>query len=230
MIKYFILLKKMVVMVFFVGVVFSIVFVQVVFYLIKQIELVVFYVAGGGMDLVVCVFVDVVKNYLFVSIGVINKFGGGGVIGLSEIVVVCFGGYKIGLGMVELIIFFSFGMVCFKISDFKFIVCLNVDLVVIIVCFDVLWNSYEEFMIYVKVNFGKVCIGNLGIGVIWYLVVVVLEDKMGVKFFYVLYDGVVFVIIGLLGGYIEVVFVSLGEVINYVKGGKLKILVVMVDE
>ncbi len=37
-------------------------------------------------------------------------------------------------------------------------------------------------------------------------------------------------ITGLLGGHIEAVSVSPGEVINHVKGGKLKTLVVMADE
>ncbi|SVX96509.1 Tricarboxylate transport protein TctC [Klebsiella pneumoniae] len=85
-------------------------------------------------------------------------------------------------------------------------------------------------MTYAKANPGKVRIGNSGTGAIWHLAAAALEDKTGAKFSHVPYDGAAPAITGLLGGHIEAVSVSPGEVINHVNGGKLKTLVVMADE
>ncbi len=102
MIKHLTLPKKMAAMVLLAGAALSIAPVQAASYPTKQIELVVPYAAGGGTDLVARAFADAAKNHLPVSIGVINKPGGGGAIGLSEIAAARPGGYKIGLGTVEL--------------------------------------------------------------------------------------------------------------------------------
>ena len=230
MIKHLTLPKKMAAMVLLAGAALSIAPVQAASWPTKQIELVVPYAAGGGTDLVARAFADAAKNHLPVSIGVINKPGGGGAIGLSEIAAARPGGYKIGLGTVELTTLPSLGMVRFKTSDFKPIARLNTDPAAITVRADAPWNSYEEFMTYAKANPGKVRIGNSGTGAIWHLAAAALEDKTGAKFSHVPYDGAAPAITGLLGGHIEAVSVSPGEVINHVKGGKLKTLVVMADE
>ncbi|EJU4278912.1 tripartite tricarboxylate transporter substrate binding protein [Escherichia coli] len=230
MIKHLTLPKKMAAMVLLAGAALSIAPVQAASWPTKQIELVVPYAAGGGTDLVSRAFADAAKNHLPVSIGVINKPGGGGAIGLSEIAAARPGGYKIGLGTVELTTLPSLGMVRFKTSDFKPIARLNADPAAITVRADAPWNSYEEFMTYAKANPGKVRIGNSGTGAIWHLAAAALEDKTGAKFSHVPYDGAAPAITGLLGGHIEAVSVSPGEVINHVKGGKLKTLVVMADE
>ena len=215
MIKHLTLPKKMAAMVLLAGAALSIAPVQAASYPTKQIELVVPYAAGGGTDLVARAFADAAKNHLPVSIGVINKPGGGGAIGLSEIAAARPP---------------SLGMVRFKTSDFKPIARLNADPAAITVRADAPWNSYEEFMTYAKANPGKVRIGNSGTGAIWHLAAAALEDKTGAKFSHVPYDGAAPAITGLLGGHIEAVSVSPGEVINHVKGGKLKTLVVMADE
>lgn len=214
MIKHLTLPKKIAAMVLIAGAALSTAPVQAASYPTKQIELIVPYAAGGGTDLVARAFADAAKNHLPVSIGVINKPGG----------------YKIGLGTVELTTLPSLGMVRFKTSDFKPIARLNADPAAITVRADAPWNSYEEFMTYAKANPGKVRIGNSGTGAIWHLAAAALEDKTSAKFSHVPYDGAAPAITGLLGGHIEAVSVSPGEVINHVKGGKLKTLVVMADE
>ncbi|VYU55180.1 tripartite tricarboxylate transporter substrate binding protein [Metakosakonia massiliensis] len=196
----------------------------------KQIDLVVPYAAGGGTDLVARAFADAAKKHLPVSIGVINKPGGSGAIGFSEIAAARPNGYKIGLGTVELTTLPSLGMVRFKTSDFTPIARLNADPAAITVRADAPWNTVEEFLQWSKENPGKVRIGNSGTGAIWHLAAAALEDKTGAKFTHVPYDGAAPAVTGLLGGHIEAVSVSPGEVINHVKGGKLKTLAVMSDE
>ncbi|RPH26490.1 tripartite tricarboxylate transporter substrate binding protein [Buttiauxella warmboldiae] len=204
--------------------------VQAATYPTKQIDLIVPYAAGGGTDLVARSFADAAKTHLPVSIGVINKPGGSGAIGFSEIATARPNGYKIGLGTVELTTLPSLGMVRFKTSDFKPIARLNADPSAITVRADAPWNTLQEFLDYAKANPNKVRIGNSGTGAIWHLAAAALEDKTGSKFTHVPYDGAAPAVTGLLGGHIEAVSVSPGEVINHVKGGKLKTLAVMADE
>ncbi|MEO3992339.1 Bug family tripartite tricarboxylate transporter substrate binding protein [Pseudocitrobacter cyperus] len=196
----------------------------------KQIDLIVPYAAGGGTDLVARAFADAAKPHLPVSIGVINKPGGGGAIGFSEIATARPNGYKVGLGTVELTTLPSLGMVSFKTDSFKPIARLNADPAAITVRADAPWNTIDEFLQWAKENPGKVRIGNSGTGAIWHLAAAALEDKASVKFSHVPYDGAAPAVTGLLGGHIEAVAVSPGEVINQVSAGKLKTLVVMADE
>lgn len=196
----------------------------------KQIDLVVPYSAGGGTDLVARAFADAAKAHLPVSIGVINKPGGSGAIGFTEIATARPNGYKIGLGTVELTTLPSLGMVSFKTDSFKPIARLNADPAAITVSADAPWNTIDEFLKWAKENPGKVRIGNSGTGAIWHLAAAALEDKADVKFTHVPYDGAAPAVTGLLGHHIEAVAVSPGEVINHVNGGKLKILAIMTDE
>ncbi|TLV12797.1 tripartite tricarboxylate transporter substrate binding protein [Klebsiella indica] len=214
----------------FAGALFSALPAQAAKYPTKQIDLVVPYSAGGGTDLVARAFADAAKPHLPVSIGVINKPGGSGAIGFTEIATARPNGYKIGLGTVELTTLPSLGMVSFKTDSFKPIARLNADPAAITVSADAPWNTIDEFLQWAKENPGKARIGNSGTGAIWHLAAAALEDKTGVKFTHVPYDGAAPAVTGLLGKHIEAVAVSPGEVINHVNAGKLKMLAVMADE
>ncbi len=196
----------------------------------KQIEMIVPYAAGGGTDLVARAFADTAKKYLPQPIGVVNKTGGAGAVGLSEIVSSRPNGYKIGLGTAELAMLPHMGLVQFSATDFVPVARLNADPAAITVQIDSPWKTYEDFIAYAKANPGKVRIGNSGTGAIWHLAAAALEDKTGVKFNHIPYDGANPAVTALLGGHIEAVTVSPAEVISHVAAGKLKVLAIMTDQ
>lgn len=196
----------------------------------KPIEVVVPYSAGGGTDLVTRAFVDTAKKYLPKAIGVVNKTGGGGAVGLSEIAMTRPDGYKIGTGTVEIAMLPHMGLVQFAADDFAPIARLNAEPAAISVNASAPWNTYEEFMTYAKANPGKVRIGNSGTGAIWHLAAEALSDKTGAKFNHIPYDGANPAVTALLGGHIEAVTVSPAEVVGHVTAGKVKILAVMADQ
>jgi len=72
--------------------------------------------------------------------------------------------------------------------------------------------------------------GNSGNGSIWHLAHAALEDKAGVKFNPIPFQGAAPAVVALLGGHIDAVAVSPGEVAAHVAGGKLKTLAVMADQ
>ena len=115
-------------------------------YPIKPIELVVPFSAGGGTDLVSRAFADTAKKYLSQPIGVINKTGGGGAVGLTDIALARADGYKIGTGTSEINMLPHMGMVAFKLSDFTPIARLNAEPSAISVNAESAWKTYEEFM------------------------------------------------------------------------------------
>lgn len=196
----------------------------------KQIEIVVPYAAGGGTDLLARAFADTAKKYASQPFGVINKTGGAGAIGFSEIARSRPNGYKIGTGTVELAMLPHMGLANFTTKDFTPIARLNAEPSAITVKIDAPWNTYQEFMDYVKENPTKVRVGNSGTGAIWHIAAAALEEKTGAKLSHIPYDGGNPAVTALLGGHIEAVTVSSQEVSSQVDGGQLKMLAVMADE
>lgn len=195
----------------------------------KQIELTVPYAAGGGTDLVARAFADASKKHLPKAIGVVNKTGGAGAVGLTEIATARPDGYRIGMGTVEITMLPHLGLAQFTVDDFVPIARLNAEPSAISVKADAPWNTYEEFIEYAKANPGKVRIGNSGTGAIWHLASEALADKTGVKFNHIPYDGANPAVTALLGGHIEAVTVSPPEVFTHVAAGTIKLLAVMSD-
>jgi len=200
---------------------------QAASYPAKPIQLVVPYAAGGGTDLLARAFADAADKHLAKAIGVVNKPGGSGAIGLTEVAKARPDGYKIGMGVVEMTTLPALGMGSFSVDDFVPIARLNADPAAITVRADAPWNTYEEFMAYAKANPGKVRIGNSGTGAIWHLAAAALAQKTGTQFNHVPFDGAAPAVASLLGAHIEAVSVSPAEVLAQVQAGKLKILVIM---
>ena len=196
----------------------------------KQIELIVPFSAGGGTDLVSRAFADTAKKYLPQPMGVVNKTGGGGAVGLTEIAMARADGYKIGTGTSEINMLPHMGLVAFTLNDFTPIARLNAEPSALSVNAESPWQTFEEFMTYAKANPGKVRIGNSGTGAIWHLAAEALADKADVKFSHVPYEGANPAVTALLGGHIEAVTVSPAEVVNHVKAGKIRLLAVMADQ
>ena len=196
----------------------------------KQIEVIVPYSAGGGTDLVTRAFAETAKKFLPKPMGVVNKTGGAGAVGLTEISTARPDGYKIGMGTVEIAMLPHLGLAQFNVDDFTPIARLNAEPSAISVKADAPWNTYEEFIAYAKANPGKVRIGNSGTGAIWHLAAEALADKTGAKFNHIPYDGANPAVTALLGGHIEAVTVSPPEVVNHVAAGNIRLLAVMSDK
>ncbi|HLO12919.1 MAG TPA: tripartite tricarboxylate transporter substrate binding protein [Pseudoneobacillus sp.] len=193
----------------------------------KQIELIVPYAAGGGTDSVARAFADAAKNHLSQPMGVVNKVGGGGAVGMTEGSSAKPDGYKVTLVTVEMVTLHNLGLAAFTPNDFTPVARLNADPAAITVSADAPWNTVDEFIEYAKQNPGKIRIGNSGSGAIWHLAALSLEEKTGAKFNHIPFEGAAPAVTALLGGHIEAVTVSPGEVASQVENGKLKILGVM---
>ncbi|ALG72517.1 ABC transporter substrate-binding protein [Azospirillum thiophilum] len=204
--------------------------VQAADYPTKPIELIVPYAAGGGTDLVARAFADSAKKQLPQSIGVVNKTGGGGAVGLTEIMAARADGYKVGMGTVEITLLPHMGVARFSVDDFTPVARLNAEPSAITVKADAPWKTVEEFLANAKANPGKVRIGNSGTGAIWHLAAEALEEKTGTTFNHIPFDGANPAVTSLLGGHIEAVSVSPAEVSSQLAAGQLRMLAVMADQ
>lgn len=196
----------------------------------KPIELVVPASAGGGTDALARGFAEVMKKYLPQPLVVNDKPGASGVIGMTDVLNARPDGYKVGMIIAELVILPHLGLAKFTYEGFVPVARLNGDPSAITVRADAPWNTIEEFLAAAKARPGAITMGNSGNGSIWHLAAVGLEDKVGVKFNHVPFQGAAPGVVSLLGGQIDAVAVSPGEVAAHLQGGKLKMLAVMADE
>ncbi len=93
----------------------------------KPITLIVPWAAGGGTDAVARVLADGLKKELGVSVNVVNKQGGGSVIGHTEMLTTKPDGYTLGFGTAELATFYWAGQADAKATDFNPIALVNFD-------------------------------------------------------------------------------------------------------
>ena len=196
----------------------------------RPVEILVPASAGGGTDVLTRAFAEAAKKHLPQPMVVNNKPGASGAIGMGEMINAKADGYKLCMVIVEITILPHLGLSKNPWEDFQPIARLNADPAAITVRADAPWNTIEEFLAASKTNPGAMKMGNSGNGSIWHLAHAALEDKAGVKFIAVPFQGAAPAVVALLGGHIDAVAVSPGEVTAHVTGGKLKVLAIMSDQ
>ena len=194
------------------------------------IEIVVPFGAGGGTDALARAFAENARKHISQSFIVNNKPGASGVIGWTDVINAKPDGYKLALMTVELTILPHLGLSKFGVEEFAPIARMNFDPAAITVKGDAPWNTVEEFIAAAKKANGELKVGNSGNGSIWHLAAASVEDKTGVKFGHIPFQGAAPAVLSLLGGHIDAVAVSPAEVAPHLATGKLKMLAVMADQ
>lgn len=196
----------------------------------RPVELIVPAGAGGGTDVLARAFAEAAKKHLPQPITVNNRPGASGMIGHGEMINARPDGYKLAVVFAEIVIVPHLGLTKLSYEDFTPIARLNADPAAITVKADAPWNTIEEFLAASKAKPGEIKMGNSGNGSIWHLAHAALEDKVGVKYNPIPFGGAAPAVLALMGGHVDAVAVSPGEVATHVASGKLKTLVVMADQ
>lgn len=196
----------------------------------RPIELIVPAGAGGGTDVLARAFAEAAKKHLPQPITVNNRPGASGMIGHGEMINARPDGYKLAVVFAEIVIVPHLGLTKLSYEDFTPIARLNADPAAITVKADAPWNTIEEFIAASKAKPGELKMGNSGNGSIWHLAHAALEDKVGVKYNPIPFGGAAPAVLALMGGHVDAVAVSPGEVATHVHSGKLKTLAVMADQ
>lgn len=196
----------------------------------RPIELIVPAGAGGGTDALARAFADSARKHLPQPVTVLNRPGASGMIGHGEMINARPDGYKLAMVFAEIVIVPHLGLTKLSYEDFAPVALLNQDPAAITVKADAPWNTIEEFLAASKAKTGQLRMGNSGPGSIWHLAHAALEDKLGFTYNAVPFGGAAPAVLALLGGHIDAVAVSPGEVATHVQSGKLKTLAVFADK
>jgi tripartite-type tricarboxylate transporter receptor subunit TctC len=195
----------------------------------RPIEMVVPSSAGGGTDVMARLFADTAKKYITQPVIVSNKPGAGGGIAMSEVQRATPDGYKVGVLISELAIIPHLGISKVTTGDFIPIARLNADPGLIAVRADAPWKTIDELLAQARKEKGSVSMGNAGTGTIWHLAAAAVEEKTGVRFNHVPFQGAAPSVQALVGGHVDAITVSPAEIGSFVAAGKIRVLVSMAD-
>ncbi|MFD0682229.1 MULTISPECIES: tripartite tricarboxylate transporter substrate binding protein [unclassified Paenibacillus] len=192
----------------------------------KAVTLIVPYAAGGGTDATARALAKSAEKHLGQPITVVNKTGGGGVVGTTEGANAKSDGYTVTMATVELTTLPHLGLSPVTYENFKAVALINYDPAAITVRAESQWKTMKEFLDYAKAHPGELKLGNSGTGAIWHLGAVTLEKGAGVKFNHIPFEGAGPAVTALLGGHVDAVPVSAAEVKSQVESGKLRTLAI----
>lgn len=196
----------------------------------KPIEIVVPSAAAGGTDLLARIFADAAKKQLPQPMFVTNKPGAAGAIGMKNVIAAPPDGYRMAMVVAAWAILPSLGEANWTAGDFRYIARINEDPAAITVRTDAPWKTVDEFLADAKKRPGQISMGNVGVGSIYHFAAAALEDKTGLKFSHIPFQGANPAVAALVGGHIDAVAVSPAEVSSQVAAGKLRVLAVMADK
>lgn len=196
----------------------------------KNIEVLIPKNPGGGTDTSARTILEYAKTYLPKGVIFIptNKPAGNGITALIEAANAKPDGYTLVMTTVELAMFPHQGKSPVTYENFTPIVATIADPSSFIVRADSPYKTLKDFIDAAKANPGKLTVANSGIGAIYHLAALKMENTFGIKVKHVPYnEGIGPAIAALVGGHVDAVISTPGTAKSQVDAGVLKILGIM---
>lgn len=193
----------------------------------RPIEIVVPTAAGGGTDIAFRLLAEIVEGQLGQKVVVSNKVGGGGMIGMAQIVKAKPDGYTLG-GLWNAPLTMTPHMQPAPYTPNDYIAVTMADSAATIFCTkaDFPATSGKEFIEQLKANPGKYTYGNDGVGGTLHLAAERIFSKVGVKARPVPFGGAGETLKAFLGSHIDIYAGSITPILPYVKDNTAKCLLV----
>ena len=196
----------------------------------KDITIIVPWSPGGGTDVITRYIADMVEKDLGKPVVVVNKTGGGGLVGFQTVANAKPDGYTIATVSTSMILQKYAALTYVDRTRVEPIAMINVDPSAFTVKGDAPWKTLNEALDWAKKNPGKLRVSNSGPGAIWHICAATLEKKAGVKFTHVPYKGGNPAAVAVAGGHVEATTASPAEVSSFAQAGKLRILAISSEE
>jgi tripartite-type tricarboxylate transporter receptor subunit TctC len=190
----------------------------------KEVQIVIPWAAGGATDLVFRALAASTSKHLGKAVVVVNKPGGAGAVGYTEVMQAQPDGYTLVTAVTPLTILPHQTKTAFTYQNFEPIINVVQDPAMFQVQADSQWKTLAEFLGYAKKNPGMITVGNSGAGGGVHLIALAFEKAAGAKFNHIPFSGGGPSITALLGGHVHAVSCSPPEGIAHVKAGKLRIM------
>jgi tripartite-type tricarboxylate transporter receptor subunit TctC len=192
----------------------------------KPIEIIVGFAPGGGTDLIGRAIAAALEKQLKVPVKVVNKAGGGGVVGFDLLRNAPADGYTLGIITAQIITANLRGVMPASYRDFTHVAMINIDQAAIAVPAKSKWKTFEEFLKAAKAAPGTISVGNGGEGGSYHMMMRNLENAADIKVKHIPFDGAPAAILQLVGGHIDAAAIGAVEVAPQVEAGAARILAV----
>jgi tripartite-type tricarboxylate transporter receptor subunit TctC len=190
----------------------------------KPITLIAPYGAGGSTDVVARTMAEAMKRQLPQPFVVINRTGGGGAIGVTEVVRAKPDGYTLGVVSNSSLVLPHIQDLAYKSSaDFQPIIAVHDTPSAFTVNAKTPWKTLDEFVASAKASPGKLKVAVASLGVP-YLDMALFMETTGIQFNLVTTEGDAQTIAQLLGGHVDAGFPATGALLGHVRAGTLRVL------
>ena len=196
----------------------------------KQIQIIVPWAREGATDVTFRALAAPTAKYLGKAIIVVNRPGGGGVVGYTEAAQATPDGHTLVSAITALTTLPHEGKAIFSYKSFDPIINITTDPLMFLTKPDAPWKDLKEFISYVKQNPNIVTVGNSGAGGSVHLAARAFEKVAGVKFNHIPFFGGGPSVAALIGDNVKVICVSPPEGIPELEARKLKILALFADK
>ena len=188
---------------------------------------------GGGTDTVSRALAAVLQDKLGQSVNVINRTGGGGVVGHLAISQAQPNGYTVGAVTGEITMMHWQGLTDLTITNYTPIALLMNNPAAITVKADAPWNTLDEFLTALRQQPGELLASGTSKGGIWDLARIGFLLEAGLEesaMPWVPSQGAAPALQELIAGGVQVVTSALAETEALYRAGEVKVLAVMADE
>ncbi|MGY0394611.1 MULTISPECIES: tripartite tricarboxylate transporter substrate binding protein [unclassified Fusobacterium] len=193
----------------------------------KNINLVVPFAAGGGTDAVARKLGSLLEKELGQPVIIVNRTGGAGAVGMTYGSTSKKDGYTITMITREIVSLPLMKLSPITYKNFDLVSLVNMDPTVVLVGKDSKYQSFDELIKDAKERPEKVKFASTAKPNFYALAI---ENKIGVKFNHIPYNGAGEVVPALLGNHADFALMGPGEAIGQIKSGQFRALGLMANE
>lgn len=188
----------------------------------REIQLIVGFAPGGGTDVVARVLADSMKQILKQPVVVMSKPGGGGILGLQQLVHSAPDGYTLMFSSATPITGKYTEKSAPTLDDIEVIAMVNLDPSVVFVKPDSTYTSLKQFFSDAKARPGVVTVGHAGVGGSYHLNALAWQIVSGAQFKFVPFKGGAEIYPALAGKHIEAGSGSFPDAQELLRAQKIK--------